>query len=455
MTLILKLRGTPAFSEARLARLADDCRATVGKVRDVRATQHFFVECGASPGADELARLHALLAAEPAVTPAAVALLVTPRLGTISPWSSKATDIARNCGLTSVLRIERGVLYEIELSRGLLGAASLDATERAALSAKLHDRMTESVLGSLDDADALFSHVPPRPLVSVSLGSGGKEQGRAALVHANSALGLALSDDEIDYLFAAYSKLGRDPTDVELMMFAQANSEHCRHKIFNASWNIDYATQELSLFGMIRETHRATPQHTVVAYSDNAAVIEGATTAPVDRFYPDREGRWSWHAEPMHFVAKVETHNPPTAISPFAGAATGAGGEIRDEGATGRGAKPKAGLAGFSVSNLNIPGFEQPWERVDGELYGKPERIASALQIMIDGPLGAAAFNNECGRPNLAGYFRTFELPFMGEMRGYHKPIMFAGGFGNISARDALKIVFPAGTKLVVLGGPA
>ncbi|MBL8476896.1 MAG: phosphoribosylformylglycinamidine synthase [Methyloversatilis sp.] len=455
MTLILKLRGTPAFSEARLARLADDCRATVGKVRELRATQHFFVECSAIPGAGELAQLHALLAAEPAATPAAGALLVTPRLGTISPWSSKATDIAHNCGLSSVLRIERGVLYEIELSRGLLGTASLDATERAALSAKLHDRMTESVLGSLDDADALFSHVPPRPLVSVSLGDGGSEQGRAALVQANSALGLALSDDEIDYLLDAYTKLGRDPTDVELMMFAQANSEHCRHKIFNASWNIDYATQDLSLFGMIRETHRATPQHTVVAYSDNAAVIEGATTAPVDRFYPGRDGRWGWHAESMHFLAKVETHNHPTAISPFAGAATGAGGEIRDEGATGRGARPKAGLAGFSVSNLNIPGFEQPWERVDGALYGKPERIASALQIMIDGPLGAAAFNNEFGRPNLAGYFRTFELPFMGEMRGYHKPIMIAGGIGNISARDALKIEFPAGTKLIVLGGPA
>jgi phosphoribosylformylglycinamidine synthase len=450
MAHILKLRGTRALSDARLARLADDCRSVVGKVRELRATQYFFVECASAPGADELSRLHALLAAEPAARPGATALLVTPRLGTISPWSSKATDIARNCGLTSVVRIERGVLYEIDLSRGLLGNASLDDAERALLAAKLHDRMTESVLGSLDDADALFSHVPPRPLATVSLADG-----RASLVQANSTLGLALSDDEIDYLLDAYTKLGRSPTDVELMMFAQANSEHCRHKIFNASWNIDYATQDMSLFGMIRETHRATPGHTVVAYSDNAAVIEGASTGPVDRFYPDRDGRWGWHAEAMHFVAKVETHNHPTAISPFAGAATGAGGEIRDEGATGRGAKPKAGLAGFSVSNLNIPGFEQPWERVDGVLYGKPERIASALQIMIDGPLGAAAFNNEFGRPNLAGYFRTFELPFMGEMRGYHKPIMIAGGIGNISARDALKIQFPAGTKLIVLGGPA
>jgi phosphoribosylformylglycinamidine synthase len=451
MVHILKLRGAAALSDARLARLVDDCRATVPRLRGLGATQYFLVECDGEPDEGARARLQALLGAQPAGSVEGASLLVTPRLGTISPWSSKATDIARNCGLACVQRIERGVLYEFELPRGLLGdGGALEADERAALAATLHDRMTESVLGTLGEADALFSHVPPRPLVSISLADG-----RAALVQANGALGLALSDDEIDYLLDAYAKLGRDPTDVELMMFAQANSEHCRHKIFNASWNIDYATQDMSLFGMIRETHRATPQHTVVAYSDNAAVIEGATTGPVDRFYPDRNGHWGWHSEPMHFLAKVETHNHPTAISPFAGAATGAGGEIRDEGATGRGAKPKAGLAGFSVSNLNIPGFEQPWERVDGQLYGKPERIASALRIMIDGPLGAAAFNNEFGRPNLAGYFRTLELPFMGEMRGYHKPIMIAGGIGNISARDALKIEFPAGTRLIVLGGPA
>ena len=450
MAHILKLRGTPALSAARLSRLADACRSAAPKLRDLTATQYFFVECAAEPSAEERARLCALLAAQPAEAVDGPALLVTPRLGTISPWSSKASDIARNCGLTGVQRIERGVLYELTLSRGLLGGGALDEAERAALASLLHDRMTESVFGGLADAEALFSHVPPRPLVSVSLA-----EGRASLERANVELGLALSDDEIDYLLDAYTKLGRNPTDVELMMFAQANSEHCRHKIFNASWTIDYQPQDMSLFGMIRETHKATPQHTVVAYSDNAAVIEGATTEPVARFYPDRNGRWGWHEESMHFLAKVETHNHPTAISPFPGAATGAGGEIRDEGATGRGAKPKAGLAGFSVSNLNIPGFEQPWERVDGELYGKPERIASALQIMIDGPLGAAAFNNEFGRPNLAGYFRTFELPFMGEMRGYHKPIMIAGGIGNIAARDALKIEFPAGTKLVVLGGPA
>jgi phosphoribosylformylglycinamidine synthase len=450
MAHILKLRGSPAFSDARLARLTADCRAAVPRLRTLRASQYFFVECVAEPDATELERLCALLGAQPAEPVAGDVLLVTPRLGTISPWSSKASDIARNCGLSSVLRIERGVLHEIEFARGLLGAATPDEAERTVLAGRLHDRMTESVLNAPDEADALFSHVPPRPLVSVSLA-----KGRPSLERANSELGLALSEDEIDYLLDAYTRLDRAPTDVELMMFAQANSEHCRHKIFNASWTIDYATQDMSLFGMIRETHRATPQHTVVAYSDNAAVIEGATTEPVERFYPDRDGRWSWHSESMHFLAKVETHNHPTAISPFPGAATGAGGEIRDEGATGRGARPKAGLAGFSVSNLNIPGFEQPWERVDGEIYGKPERIASALQIMIDGPLGAAAFNNEFGRPNLAGYFRTFELPFMGEMRGYHKPIMIAGGIGNISARDAFKVEFPAGTRLIVLGGPA
>ncbi|WP_018410336.1 phosphoribosylformylglycinamidine synthase [Methyloversatilis thermotolerans] len=453
MAHILKLRGSAALSQARLARLTESCRAVVPRLRELDATQYFFIECGAALETAALERLCALLAARPASAIEGECLLVTPRIGTISPWSSKASDIARNCGLTGVVRIERGVMFEPALARGLR-AGSMDAAERAALAAALHDRMTESVLGGLEEADALFSHVLPRPLVSVPLADG-----RVALERANSELGLALSDDEIEYLFNAYAKLGRDPTDVELMMFAQANSEHCRHKIFNASWTIDYQPQDMSLFGMIRETHRATPQHTVVAYSDNAAVIEGATTVPVDRFYPDREGRWGWHVEPMHFLAKVETHNHPTAISPFPGAATGAGGEIRDEGATGRGAKPKAGLAGFSVSNLNIPGFEQPWERIDSDAtslpYGKPERIASPLQIMIEGPLGAAAFNNEFGRPNLAGYFRTFELPFMGEMRGYHKPIMIAGGIGNIAARDALKIEFPAGTKLVVLGGPA
>ncbi|MFA6443302.1 MAG: phosphoribosylformylglycinamidine synthase, partial [Sterolibacterium sp.] len=349
--------------------------------------------------------------------------------------SSKATEIARQCGFNGIVRIERGTAFYAEMEG-----------DPAALTDKLHDRMTESVLASLDAAEALFRHVAPQPLMVVPL----QGQGRAALIEANATLGLALSDDEIDYLAENFGKLGRDPTDVELMMFAQANSEHCRHKIFNASWNIDGAAREETLFGMIRETHKAHPQGTVVAYSDNAAVIEGAA---VGRFYPSADGAYAYREELTHILAKVETHNLPPAISPFPGAATGSGGEIRDEGATGRGSKPKAGLCGFSVSNLRIPGFEQPWEEPSKD-FGKPERIASALDIMIEGPIGAAAFNNEFGRPNLAGYFRSFEQEFGGEMRGYHKPIMVAGGIGSIAARDAAKIRFPAGSLLIQLGGP-
>jgi phosphoribosylformylglycinamidine synthase len=384
---------------------------------------------------DELARLRELLGI-PAVLPAGPAgelILVTPRLGTISPWSSKATDIARQCGFTSINRIERGTAYSVS-------ARSID---RAAVSAALHDRMTDSVLDSLDSVTALFRHVSPQPFTSIDILGGG----RATLVQANIELGLALSDDEIDYLIDNFTRLQRNPTDVELMMFAQANSEHCRHKIFNASWTIDGVDQSHSLFGMIRESHKAHPEGTVVAYSDNAAVIEGAM---VKRFYPDAAGRYDWREETTHILAKVETHNHPTAISPFAGAATGSGGEIRDEGATGRGSKPKAGLCGFSVSDLRIPNYAQPWE----SNYGKPDRIASALEIMIEGPIGAAAFNNEFGRPNLAGYFRTFEQEVAGEVRGYHKPIMIAGGVGVIAARDSHKIEFPTGTLLIQLGGP-
>ncbi len=308
-----------------------------------------------------------------------------PRLGTISPWSSKATDIARNCGLAEVLRIERGLAYTLEIE----GRA-----ERDALAAPLHDRMTETVLASLDDAEQLFRHVAPRPLERVA---------RGALREANQRLGLALSEDEIDYLRAAFDALGRDPTDAELTMFAQANSEHCRHKIFNADWIIDGEKQPQSLFGMIRHTHAANPQGTIVAYADNAAVIEGRQAK---RFYPTGNV-YGNNLEFTHAVIKCETHNHPTAISPFPGAATGAGGEIRDEGATGRGARPKAGLVGYSVSALRIPGALQPWE---GDDPGKPGRIVSALEIMLEGPIGAASFNNEFGRPNLAGYFRSFEL---------------------------------------------
>jgi len=361
-------------------------------------------------------------------------LLVVPRAGTISPWSSKATDIARVCGLDVVSRIERGIAYRVE------SAGPLSVEQVTRLAAPLHDRMTEMVLLDHRQLGTLFQHQEPRPLGEVSL-----ERGRAALEDANVSLGLALSDDEIDYLLTSFRTIGRNPTDVELMMFAQANSEHCRHKIFNATWIIDGVPQEKSLFAMIRNTHAHNPQGVLSAYKDNAAVIEGAQGT---RFFPHPEtGVFTGSVEPIDIVMKVETHNHPTAISPFPGASTGSGGEIRDEGATGRGAKPKAGLVGFSVSHLRIPGFEQPWETT----IGKPDRIASALDIMIEGPIGAAAFNNEFGRPNIAGYFRTFEQ----HARGYHKPIMIAGGMGNIRRAHVEKREVPPGSKIVVLGGPA
>ncbi|MGE5467634.1 MAG: phosphoribosylformylglycinamidine synthase [Ignavibacteria bacterium] len=435
MAEILKLRGVAAFSGARLARILEQARAGAPSLTSLTAEHWYFVELERPLGEAQLARLKELLGI-PAAMPAEAAgelLLVTPRLGTISPWSSKATDIARNCGFAEIRRIERGIAYR----------AAGKGIEHGALAARLHDRMTESVMAGFEEADRLFHHVAPQPLTTVDV----LGKGRAGLVAANGELGLALSDDEIDYLVENFSKVGRNPTDVELMMFAQANSEHCRHKIFNATWTVDGQDQPLSLFGMIRESHKAHPEGTVVAYSDNAAVIEGAN---IKRFFPRADGAYGYVDETTHILAKVETHNHPTAISPFPGAATGSGGEIRDEGATGRGSKPKAGLCGFTVSDLNIPGFEQPWE----SKYGKPERIASALDIMIEGPIGAAAFNNEFGRPNLAGYFRTFEQEFAGEMRGYHKPIMIAGGVGNISADHSFKIEFKPGTLLIQLGGP-
>ncbi len=370
--------------------------------------------------------------------------LVIPRIGTISPWASRATDIAKNCGLDDVLRIERGIAFYVTTKNG----QSLTENEKTALKAHIHDRMTEQVFGDLNDAQKLYHSAQPTPLSTIDILHGGK----AALNAANNAMGLALSADEIDYLLENFTKIGRNPTDVELMMFAQANSEHCRHKIFNADWVIDGVAQDISLFGMIRNTHKLNPGHTVVAYSDNTSIVQGQKTK---RFYPhDREYKFT--EEDMHYLMKVETHNHPTAISPFAGAATGAGGEIRDEGATGIGSKPKAGLTGFSVSNLNISNFVQPWETNSGEHgYGKPSRISTPLQIMTDGPLGGAAYNNEFGRPNIAGYFRTFELESNGEVRGYHKPIMLAGGVGNISANHSLKSTIPAGAALIQLGGPA
>ncbi len=435
---ILKLRGTAAFSAVRLNRLTESLRSVLPRLKGLQAEHCYFVELSAPLSPEATARLRELLGAQgDTAAPGGFPLVVTPRLGTLSPWASKATDIARQCGFDSVARVERGIAYSFDL-RGVL-----DAAERARVASLIHDRMTESLLDSVDAGDALFHHYRPQPMASVAVGTGGRQ----ALVEANSSLGLALSDDEIDYLVAAFAAAGRDPSDAELMMFAQANSEHCRHKIFNANWVIDGVAREQTLFGMVRETHRLQPAGTVVAYSDNAAVIAGAVS---QRFHADAAGVYRFREAETHILGKVETHNHPTAIAPFPGAATGAGGEIRDEGATGRGARPKAGLAGFSVSNLRIPGFEQPWEHD----YGRPERIASALEIMIEGPIGSAAFNNEFGRHNLAGYFRSFEQEVGGEVRGYHKPIMIAGGIGTIDAAQSHKERFPAGTLVIQLGGP-
>ena len=440
MTDILHLRGGAALSSFRRTKLLAALRELVPAVANVAAEYWHFVEVAEALDASEreiLARI--LTYGDDAETQSSGELfLVTPRVGTLSPWSSKATDIARNCGLAKVRRIERGIAYRI------VGDALTDLKKQSILPL-LYDRMTEHVFSSLDDANRLFHHIAPQSLATIAL----QANGRAALVEANQRLGLALSDDEIDYLFAQYQPLKRDPTDVELMMFAQANSEHCRHKIFNADWIIDGEAQTQSLFGMVRTTHAKNPQGTVIAYSDNAAVMEGNV---IERFFPNADGAYSFHTQRTHTLMKVETHNHPTAISPYAGAATGSGGEIRDEGATGRGAKPKAGLTGFSVSNLNIPGAIQPWEEKNN--YGRPSRIASALQIMIDGPIGGAAFNNEFGRPNLAGYFRSFEQSFDGQMRGYHKPIMIAGGVGQIDADHTEKKKLSAGALFIQLGGP-
>jgi len=436
---VLTLPGAVALSPFRVEKLAASLPGALSRSVRIDARFVHFAALNASLEAAEREVLERLLTygTVPRGAPEGTLLLVLPRFGTESPWSSKATDIAHNCGLGKVARIERGVACRVR------GAHAFSSDDLAAISAAIHDRMTETVVGSLEEAAALFRHASPQPLASVDLLGGG----RAALERANSQMGLALAADEIDYLLENFTKLGRDPTDVELMMFAQANSEHCRHKIFNASWTIDGERQGESLFSMIRNTHRQSPRGTIVAYSDNAAVMKGAE---VERFEPDGSGTWVHRFDTTHILMKVETHNHPTAIAPHPGAATGAGGEIRDEGATGRGAKPKAGLTGFSVSNLEIPGAIEPWET----RYGRPGRIASALSIMIEGPIGGAAFNNEFGRPNLAGYFRTFELAAAGEMRGYHKPIMLAGGVGNIAGEQTHKKPLAAGALFIQLGGP-
>ncbi len=439
---VLHLRGPLALSDFRVQRLCALLTRQGLAIAGLSAWHDHYLSLAAPLTAEEEERLQAILTYGEAARPLSGKteyIIVVPRLGTLSPWSTKATDILHHCGLTRVERIERGTTFQIRLQEGA------EAGLRERLTPHLHDRMTESILAGYDEAHRLFDPASPQPLTTVDVLQGG----RAALVQADRQLGLALAPDEIDYLLALFVDSGRNPTDAELLMFAQANSEHCRHKIFNASWTIDGEAQSRSLFQMVRATHEAHPQGTVVAYSDNAAILEGG---PVARFFPDpKTGRYGYRQTTTHFLAKVETHNHPTAIAPFPGAATGSGGEIRDEGATGIGAKPKAGLTGFSVSNLHIPGFEQPWEQGTG---ARPARIASALAIMTEGPLGGAAFNNEFGRPNLAGYFRTFELPFDGRMRGYHKPIMLAGGLGAIDARHAFKKPLAAGCLFVQLGGP-
>jgi phosphoribosylformylglycinamidine synthase len=429
------LPGAASLSAFRLDKLLARLREVEPRVESVTAQYFHFVESQRALTDEEHDKLVALLGRADAIECAGEVFLVVPRLGTISPWASKATNIAANCGLDAIFRIERGTRYTLRMD------GAVDATDRAALARLLHDAMTESVIDEARIAE-LFAAQAPAPLSTVPV----TKDGRAALLAANRELGLALAEDEIDYLFEAYRRMRRDPTDVELMMFAQANSEHCRHKIFNAAWTIDGVARPETLFGMIRNTHKLAPQGTVIAYADNAAVMEGA---PVDRFFAC-EGRYGFHCDHTHILMKVETHNHPTAIAPWPGAATGAGGEIRDEGATGIGGKPKAGLTGFSVSNLCIPGHIRPWE----VRYGKPARIASALDIMIEGPLGGAAFNNEFGRINLTGYFRTLEHECDGVVRGYHKPIMIAGGYGNISARHTAKRQLRPGDLFIQLGGP-
>ena len=441
MSVVLPLRGTRALSDFRVEKLLQKAAALGLPAAELSSEFWYFAASDAPLAADDAAKLEALIDAQsvaaPQVSDGLNLFLVTPRLGTVSPWASKATDIAHNCGLSQITRIERGMAVWV--------SGRLNEDEKRAWAALLHDRMTESVLPDFQAAEKLFAHPEAQTFATVNVLNGGCD----ALVQANAELGLALSADEIDYLVENYRALNRNPSDVELMMFAQANSEHCRHKIFNADFVLNGQAQEKSLFRMIRDTHEAHPEGTVVAYKDNASIIEGAK---IRRFYPhaaENQG-YRFAEEDTHILMKVETHNHPTAIAPFAGAATGAGGEIRDEGATGRGARPKAGLTGFTVSNLNIPGFAQPWEQP----YGKPGHLASALDIMIDGPIGGAAFNNEFGRPNLLGYFRTFEQEFDGQVRGYHKPIMIAGGLGNIQAQQTHKNEIPEGALLIQLGGP-
>ena len=442
--------GSRAFSDFKKDKLLKSLKKSIPDLIDINARYWHFVQTNQELDETERETLGELLhygEKDDVSKPLGELFLVTPRPGTISPWSSKATDILHNCGLDNVVRVERGIAYFIEYKDDF---TNLSEDQKVFVADKIHDRMIETVMHDEQEAEVLFSTAEPAPLKRIELG----DDPKAALSKANIDLGLALSEDEIDYLSSNYDELKRNPTDVELMMFAQANSEHCRHKIFNADWIIDGKKQDQTLFGMIKNTFKHSPEGVLSAYHDNASVVEGSLAT---RFFPNSiNHEYGYSAEPVHMLMKVETHNHPTAISPFPGAATGSGGEIRDEGATGNGSKPKAGLCGFSVSNLKIPDYEMPWEKD----HGKPARIDSALDIMLEGPIGAAAFNNEFGRPNITGYFRTYEAEVPGassekELRGYHKPIMLAGGLGNIRPNNIEMKELPVNTPIVVLGGPA
>ncbi|MGI9250940.1 MAG: phosphoribosylformylglycinamidine synthase [Pseudohongiellaceae bacterium] len=434
--------GSAALSPFKAAKLTRSIKTQLPALLGLNATFLYLLDqsglAGITKEQEALFSIHGKANILPPLpkTHSTITRIVIPRPGTISPWSSKATDILHNCGLSWVRRVERAVVYEFAFNE------FLSATDQKLLDSFLHDRMTQTVVGCPEEYEVLFQTFNPRAMASIDIQSG---DGKKALLNANQSMGLALTDDEIDYLYDHFISLKRNPNDIELMMFAQANSEHCRHKIFNANWLIGGQPQPHSLFDMIRHTHAQSPTGVLSAYADNAAVMEGTAS---QRFFPCPDSRqYHYQEEPVHILMKVETHNHPTAIAPFPGAATGAGGEIRDEGATGIGAKPKAGLCGFSVSNLRIPDHIQPWEND----FGKPPQIASALEIMIEGPIGAASYNNEYGRPNLCGYFRSFET----EIRGYHKPIMLAGGIGNIRPDHVQKGTVPTGAALIVLGGPA
>ncbi|MBR1612188.1 MAG: phosphoribosylformylglycinamidine synthase [Succinivibrio sp.] len=438
--------GSPAVSSFRIEKITESLAKEGIRISSIATHFVHLVDTKEALNDEEKTVLNKILSYGPSRTEGkdeGELFFVIPRVGTISPWASKATDIAKNCGLCKILRIERGVAYYIAKEGGVF-----TEEEKKVVASLIHDRMMENVLPSLEAGAALFEKQSPKPFTTVALTTGGMD----ALKKANVELGLALSEPEMEYLMESFKGIGRDPTDIELYMFAQMNSEHCRHKVFGAKWKIDGQDKENSLFDMIKNTYKSTPDYVLSAYKDNAAVMEGSKAG---RFFPNENHEWSFHEEDMPILMKVETHNHPTAISPFPGAATGSGGEIRDEGATGVGSKPKAGICGFSVSNLRLPGAVQPWEHD----FGKPGRLASALQIMIDGPLGGASFNNEFGRPNLCGYFRTYEeevVSFNGrEVRGYHKPIMLAGGWGNIRREHIIKDHIDPGAKLIVLGGPA